>query len=158
MGISRVDLTVPISSFHHISGLRGNILSTAKFNGTLYVGTSDGLYKLNESQNYSTKTIEYTTKKPIVKKVKQTVQTQSVEQPVTERKKGLFSRIFGGERTEQATNEQNNVQTVEVDQVEYSKTVVKENERKLISANFIYQKIEGISGKINSVQAWIIIF
>jgi len=154
MGISRVDLTVPISSFHHISGLRGNILSTAKFNGTLYVGTSDGLYKLNESQNYSTKTIEYTTKKPIVKKVKQTVQTQSTEQPATERKKGLFSRIFGGERTEQATNEQNNVQTVEVDQVEYSKTVVKRNERKLISTNFIYQKIEGISGKINSVQTW----
>lgn len=161
MGISRVDLSVPISSYHHISGLQGNILSTVKFNGSLYVGTSDGLYRLIEVQNYSTKTIQFTTQKPVVKKVKQTVQPQPPQEPEKDqqtatKKKGLFARIFGGERAEQMPMEPSQIQTkeIETEQIEYEKKVIKRKERLLLSSNFIYQKISGISGKISALQTW----
>ncbi|MEW5846428.1 MAG: triple tyrosine motif-containing protein [Bacteroidota bacterium] len=162
MGISRVDLSIPISSFHHIPSLRGNILSTAKFNNTLFVGTSDGLYRLTELQNFTAKIIEYATHKPVVKIVKQSAQTQTspefkTAQPSSVKKKGLLARIFGGERTEKAGIDES-VQALtnenEVEQIEYEKKVFKKNERVLLSSNFTFQKINEINGKINSLQTW----
>ena len=52
MGITRADLSLPVRSFGFYPGLSGNLLSALEFSGILYVGTSEGLYYLDEEREY----------------------------------------------------------------------------------------------------------
>ena len=46
-GITRIELAKPLSYFNERLGLRAQATSIARYNGTLYVGTMDGVYVLN---------------------------------------------------------------------------------------------------------------
>ncbi|HNO10423.1 MAG TPA: ATP-binding protein [bacterium] len=46
-GIARVEIGSPYSRFSELHGLRGTVLSLTRWNNTLYVGTSRGVYRLN---------------------------------------------------------------------------------------------------------------
>lgn len=160
MGISRVDLSVPISSYHHIGGLRGNILSIAKQANSLYVGTSDGLYKLSESKVFSSpiadipKPIERKT--PLVQSPKKEIETTGQAESQI-KKKGLFSRLFGRDRVD-ASTELVKDEPAFFDSKEPIADVQKKISRskisRLISVDFAYEKISGISGKVNQLQVW----
>lgn len=159
MGISRVDLSVPINSYHHIGGLNGNILSVAKSSSDLYVGTSDGLYKLVESRSYATQpTLEV--QKPIEHKEQPKVESElpSAQKQPGKTKKGLFARIFGREKAEQVTAEvvQDGGGTINEKQEQLSaqKATTRKRVNQLLSINYSYEKIPGISGKVNQLASW----
>jgi serine phosphatase RsbU (regulator of sigma subunit) len=46
-GIDRIDYTSPFSYYRDESGLEGNVNTLARYNGLLYVGTSEGLFVQN---------------------------------------------------------------------------------------------------------------
>ncbi len=45
-GISRVEISLPISLFGETQGLKGTVYSIVRFSGTLYVGTSVGVFRM----------------------------------------------------------------------------------------------------------------
>lgn len=50
-GLTRVDLLQPIRSFSGYPGLEGNITSSLMVNGQLYVGTGNGVFRLQRASN-----------------------------------------------------------------------------------------------------------
>lgn len=45
-GISRVDIDSPITHFGERSGMKGAVIALQRYHGTLYVGTTEGLYRM----------------------------------------------------------------------------------------------------------------
>ncbi len=64
-GLSRIDPGLPIAGYSCYPGLEGDLLSAAWFNNSLFVGTTEGLYRLTEKREYSEKII--TIKSPLKK-------------------------------------------------------------------------------------------
>ncbi|MGD9976859.1 MAG: SpoIIE family protein phosphatase [Bacteroidales bacterium] len=153
MGISRVDLSIPINSFQHISGLNGNILSVAKFDKGLFLGTSDGLYKLVESKKYSGRpTVE--TPGIIERKVSALKTDESTDAKKSTEKKGLLSRIFGRERAGHPLQEAQPLQKTNNEQSANQKAINRRRVQQLISIDFSYEKVTGINGKVSQLLAW----
>jgi len=104
MGISRADLNVPVKSYSYYQGLRGNVLSAAMYNSKLYVGTSEGLFYLDEKRDYKAISV------PIRRKVKPAVAQPDPEpaptapepETIEKKKRGFLSRLFsrGSDRPE----------------------------------------------------------
>ncbi|NJK84025.1 MAG: hypothetical protein HC912_09685, partial [Saprospiraceae bacterium] len=51
LGISRADFNIPIENFSAYPGLVGSIQSTVRYQDKLYVGTTAGLYVLEQTQS-----------------------------------------------------------------------------------------------------------
>lgn len=51
-GLTRVDLYLPLKNYAFYPGLSGNVLAVAQYNKTMYVGTSEGLFSLEEVKDY----------------------------------------------------------------------------------------------------------
>jgi hypothetical protein len=52
-GITRIDHGMPVRAYANYPGLRGNIMAVAKLGNRLYVGTSVGLFYLDEIKDYN---------------------------------------------------------------------------------------------------------
>jgi hypothetical protein len=78
-GFTRAAPFLPFRTYNHYPGLTGNLLCAQSFKGTLYIGTSLGLFALTKQELYTTETYE----------VMQTIveAAQKVQPQVTERKK-----------------------------------------------------------------------
>lgn len=78
-GFTRAAPFLPFRTYNHYPGLTGNLLCAQSFRGTLYVGTSLGLFALTKQELFATETYE----------VIQTIveEAQKTQPPVTERKK-----------------------------------------------------------------------
>lgn len=78
-GFTRAAPFLPFRTYNHYPGLTGNLLCAQSFRGTLYVGTSLGLFALTKQELFTTETYE----------VIQTIveEAQKAQPPVTERKK-----------------------------------------------------------------------
>ncbi len=157
MGISRVDLNIPVRSYEFYEGISGNILSVAEFNRTLYVGGSEGLFNLTQVKNFT----------PIETAIIQPKQEQAVKDVVTEteksvtdtksptdekdtkkKKKGFFSRLFSkSDKAEvQTTNLPSGVgETIKKEKGE--KTATQKKINMLQSVSNIYQRMQGVDGK-----------
>ncbi|MBN2520092.1 MAG: SpoIIE family protein phosphatase [Bacteroidales bacterium] len=73
LGISRIDMSVPILKFSHYPGIKGNLLSVVNFNNKIYVGSSEGVFYLDEVKDYK--------EKEVTIKVKQQIQQPKIEEP-----------------------------------------------------------------------------
>jgi len=51
-GLSRIDYRLPVRSFDSYPGIEGNILSIVRADTNLYVGTSEGVFKLSSVKSY----------------------------------------------------------------------------------------------------------
>jgi serine phosphatase RsbU (regulator of sigma subunit) len=157
MGITRVDLSLPIKSLGFYPGLKGNILSSYEFQGKLYVGTSEGLYILDETREY--KAIEIDVAKPKEQVIKQdnleVTQEKLIEQSkvaVEEKKKNFIERLFSRKAQRDADEAllQNTIQ---------HKTPLKDKEpstrkQKIYELQSIvrsFKKVEGIDGKVRFI-------
>ena len=162
MGISRVDMTIPIESYHHLAGLNGNILSVAKHSGQLFVGTSDGLYRLVESKRFLTnpvvdvapRRIEHRTvpSKSVAEDQAVSISSQSLDQK-GKTKKGLFSKLFGKTTAEISPVEEKAIDESK-SQESAQKAITRKRIYQLISVNYTYEKIAGISGKVFNLLPW----
>ncbi|MFO7576001.1 MAG: SpoIIE family protein phosphatase [Bacteroidales bacterium] len=101
-GLTRADLTLPVSNFGIYQGLKGNLISAVWYNDKLYAGTSDGLYLLSEVKRYETEEVlrRVPVRRQIVKAPVEPeplieivpVPKQEVLQP---ERRSIFDRIFG---------------------------------------------------------------
>ncbi len=57
-GFSRIAPFLPFRTFNHYPGLAGNLLCAQSFAGTIYVGTTLGLFRLTEQEIYDTQMYE----------------------------------------------------------------------------------------------------
>jgi serine phosphatase RsbU (regulator of sigma subunit) len=101
-GLTRADLTLPVSNFGIYQGLRGNLISAVWYNDKLYAGTSDGLYLLSEVRRYETEEVlrRVPVRRPTVATpVEQETITLPVPLPQQEEiqpeRRSIFDRIFG---------------------------------------------------------------
>jgi len=156
MGISRVDLNIPVRSFEHYDGINGNVLSIAEFNRTIYVGASEGLYYLTEIKNYTdvevpivqTKQTQVAieTSKKNEKGLTET-KTQVEEKDTKKKKKGFFSRLFS--KSDKAETQFFDLPTSDAgykkDQTEI--IVAKKKLSSLQSVTNAYKRVQGVDGK-----------
>ena len=52
-GISRIDYRLPVRRFDLYPGLDGNLIALTRFDSTLFVSSSEGLYRLEEVRDYA---------------------------------------------------------------------------------------------------------
>lgn len=155
MGISRIDTDVPLTSYQHFDGLNGNILSVVKYSSSLYVGSSDGLYKLSEQRNYAKRDKEDPIK-PIRPISIMAETTPDVQQSTEKSKKGLLKRIFGRDQSVKTNTELPDMpdKNSTTPPIQEQKKEKRKHVYQLISGNHRYEKINGISGKVNQLIVW----
>lgn len=76
VGITRIDRNIPVKFFSAYPGLHARVTSVAEYNGTLYLGCSDGLYWLKSADNAQ----EYENAVKITDQVKKEIQQENRKQ------------------------------------------------------------------------------
>jgi serine phosphatase RsbU (regulator of sigma subunit) len=169
MGISRIDLRIPVKSYEYFQGLRGNILSVAEHNKTIYAGSSEGLFYLTEIKDY--KEIEVPIKKvepikaaevvkePEPQPVQEQTPTQTEQEETKKKKKGFFARLFDKTAREEHRQAKAEEEALAKKKEELAAAMPKTPEPKkeisaekkkiyaLQSVSHAYQKVSGIDGK-----------
>jgi serine phosphatase RsbU (regulator of sigma subunit) len=86
-GLTRVDVALPIRSFENYPGLSGNLTAVAVLDSTIYVGTHDAVYYLEEKKEFLEEEIIVKVRTPVVAKPqpkKEEPEEESLEQPEEE--------------------------------------------------------------------------
>jgi serine phosphatase RsbU (regulator of sigma subunit) len=141
-GLTRADLNLPVENYSIFPGLKGNLSSALRFDNELYVATSEGVFYLTESRDYS----EYEVL------VKNETAPQSVEvapSAVTQEQKGerknIFSRIFGKKNVQPASIPAPDAETKQVPQ--YTRKKVS----RLKSINYLFTQVSGLNEKCRQI-------
>ncbi len=152
MGITRVDLKLPVRSFNHYPGLRGNILSSIEHNGKLFVGCSEGLYLLSEVRDY--RSVEVVDKPaPSQKSTQPEVSRDNQDQKqhtVEEKKKGFLNKLFS-RRDSKASDEDVAIKVASDAPKTLEEKDLSPTKRKIYqlqSVSHSYKQITGVTGKV----------
>ena len=178
-GVSRIDNFLNVINLTWYPGLNGNITNVAHFNRQLYVGTSDGLYALEEKREYSEKLVYTKTKtsppvqlekpqpEPAVKassanevtKVSES-ETLTKKEQRKKRRESKTEAVSQNETIQQSSIFDKIINKVENPTRIFQKKPEDENfrltKRKVYSLQAIshsYAKIEGVAGKCNEIIA-----
>ncbi|MFN8208062.1 MAG: SpoIIE family protein phosphatase [Bacteroidales bacterium] len=167
-GLSRLDIEMPVKNFGRYQGLNGSITSVLNFNGTLYVGTSEGVYRLAEVKEYSSQNVRVKIntepKKSTTSAIKSaTTATTATTAPETgnakdqqnqvksKSGKGFFARIFSSpvKKDEAQADLKKEEEIIKKQQLQFR------NEKiyTLQSVTHKYEKISGISEKCKQLVA-----
>ena len=178
-GFTKISPYIPLRSFNHYEGLQGNILCVSSHKGSVYAGTSLGLFKLEKLDVYQDVVFydEVEIKEPIKKQaIKKTTPkaetpkeeapplTETQEPPKTQSKRsGLFSFLKKNKKQPAEAGQTNKVQQSTVivapqadapqeqkSSVRYKK--VKRVEKVLLSSHYIFKKVSGINAKISQLE------
>ncbi|UII34098.1 hypothetical protein LVD17_09755 [Fulvivirga ulvae] len=139
VGLTRISPTFPFKNFNRYPGLQGKMLSTRNHRGKLYVGTSLGVYYLDEVRNYN-ETIHYVR---VPESPEEEVKATEVEEDSEGKGRGIFSFLKRGK-------EKNDPDIRPSGKSENEKTPVYKTriEQELQSIKYRYKKIEGIESKV----------
>jgi serine phosphatase RsbU (regulator of sigma subunit) len=137
LGLTRVDLRLPVGNYGIYPGLTGNLSSAILYNNELYVATSEGVFYLAKERRYVD--VEVTHESQVAEPGKN--QNEAGSQGNS--RKGIFSRIFG--RRNNPPNNQSPVNTTTPVQTEKIK--------KLKSIDYVYRKIPGLNDKCRQLVA-----
>lgn len=153
MGISRADFNAPISSFGFYEGKSGYILSCIVHDNKIYLGTSEGLFYLNEVHDY--KAVDVVVRRKSKPESKRDEITRSddinVTQTVEQKKKNFISRLFSRKSEDNIKNEADSkTNLVSSDQSRELQTI-KKRIYQLQSVSHKYKKVEGIQGKVKQL-------
>ncbi len=156
MGISRVDLKIPVRTYAYYQGLRGNILSGTEFNGKLYVGSSEGLFYLDEIRDYKALSVTVKPKTTTVKKTEPEPVQQPIapqEETVEQKKKGFLTRLFNrrADKTDDAAEIARTTQEVTPVSMERELPQQKKTIYQLQSIRHSYNKVTGLQGKVRQL-------
>lgn len=146
-GYTRIAPDLPFRSFKHYPGLQGNLLCATTYQGSVYVGTSLGLYKLVKEDSYDE--ITYYAEVPIKsKKDKTPVSKTQKEEP---EKKGFFS-FLKKKKPEPTAKAKTSQQGTTQKKGRYKKE--KRTKKILRSRYYSYKKVNGINAKITQLVLW----
>ncbi len=136
-GFTRIAPFLPFRTFNHYRGLAGNLLCVQSVGDRVYTGTSLGLFLLTSEEIYEEETYIVT----VNVKIKPVVKVQ--EQEVKKEKKvlGLFRK------KKQAPVPPAQVQPEPMSQ----KKGIKKTRKILKGVEYVYKKVEGISGKVDQM-------
>jgi serine phosphatase RsbU (regulator of sigma subunit) len=137
-GLTRADLTLPVSSYSIFPGLKGNLTYALKQNGELYVATSEGIYYLSEVRNYSEVEV-YVKNEPQVPSASSALQSPQEKQSG---RKNILTRIFGRKSAQQESET-----TPPVTSQAAAPRVIRKTVSRLKSINYIYRQVEGLDEK-----------
>ncbi|NOZ34141.1 MAG: SpoIIE family protein phosphatase [Chlorobi bacterium] len=90
LGISRIDFSVPVKLYSSYPGIEGRLLSVININNTLYVGTNENLFFLEELDAYKRARLIESEIKTVSKKLKTKKRIKAKEDA---KKKGLFAGL-----------------------------------------------------------------
>jgi serine phosphatase RsbU (regulator of sigma subunit) len=142
-GICRVDLRLPVTSFNHYPGLEGSVLTVLKNGNSLYIGTNEGLFYLDQVTEYDNVDVLYRIP-PSEETVAEEVVKDNGEanRPVMR----FFNRLFTGSeiQTEEIAAQETTLPVAE-SEPQYGKRTVKV----LKSINYLYRRIDGINSSIS---------
>jgi hypothetical protein len=164
-GFTRIAPFMPLRSFNHYSGIQGNLLCSFSFNNDLYVGTSLGLFKLeqvdvyDEFVYYVDVPVKSAAKKPISKTatpVKTEEPKQEVKPAVDSKKGGLFGFL---KKNKKSTDKASPVDTKATDTATTAQEEPQQDEapkyrrerrsqRTLRSSQYEFKRVQGIDSKI----------
>lgn len=178
-GFTRVAPDLPFRCFSNFPGIEGNLLSVMPFENTVYVGTSTGMFYLEETKNFQTtlQRVEVkgsprkTNSKQTVTKVSEPVTTQSAKSAAenTKTKRKAFSFLKSKKkkaREEEEKEKQAVVEKPEEKPAEPAKRketflqrifsrkpkTIFERHRQLKSIRYTYKAVTGFTGKSNSIR------
>ncbi len=142
-GICRVELRLPVTSFNHYPGLEGSVLTVLKHGGTMYAGTNEGLFYLDQVTEYDNVDVLY--RIPPSEDADEGAavdDTGEANRPVMR----FFNRLFSGneEQEEDSLTAEANSGAAEPEP-QYGKRTVKV----LKSINYLFRKIDGINSSIS---------
>lgn len=143
-GFTRAAPFLPFRTYNHYPGLAGNLLCVQSFKGTLYVGTTLGLFSLSERQIFGTETYE----------VLQTIATeaQQAEPPVTvsERKKTRRGFLGLGKKKEVPAKVEEPAPAKKKSQPK-SRVKVQRTRQVLRGVQHEFVQVLGIAGKVDQL-------
>lgn len=155
-GFTRVSPSLPYRSFGHYPGLAGNLLCATAFQGSVYVGTSLGLFKLEKEDVYDEITsfvnVEIKGTKVTGKQKQKEPETVKVPAEPESKKRGILQFLRRNRnRTEETVPETKTESTTtskkdKGDVSRYRK--VKKTEKVLRSSYFVYRKVKGVEAKV----------
>jgi len=153
-GFTRIAPYLPLRSFRYYPGLQGNLLCATTYRGSVYVGTSLGLYKLEKEEFYDE--ITYYVDVPVKPTSKaQSKKTVSPPQEVKgEPEKGGFFKFL---RKKKPTQTQPTPQAKQSTKPTKQKPQYKKEKRTkkiLRSTYYGYKKVNGIDAKVTQLIHW----
>lgn len=145
-GFTRAAPFLPFRTYNHYPGLAGNLLCVQSFRGTLYVGTTLGLFSLSERQIFGTETYE----------VLQTIATEArdVEPAVTvsERKKTRRGFLgFGRKKEPEVKAEEPAPPVKKAPTVVKHRAKVQKTRQVLRGVQHEFTQVLGIAGKVDQL-------
>lgn len=158
MGISRADMGLPIANMTYYPGLKGNIFAAVEFQGNLLVGTSEGLYRLKETREYKVREVVVPrTPIKLEDKIVPTDKTEEIlasESEVETKKKSFLQRLFT-RKTESSPVEETSNRALSGASIQFEPSIQTSFQKKklyeLQTINYTYQKVDGLSGKIRTL-------
>lgn len=163
-GFTRIAPFMPLRSFSHYDGLQGNLLCSYSWDNILYVGTSLGLFKLEQLNVYDELVyyVDVEVKQPKKKPAKNAPATAVKEEPkqevkpaVDSRKGGLFGFLKKKKSAEVAEQPKTAAGTSSVAAVDEDENDSKpryrrekRTERVLRSSQYEFKKVQGVDSKI----------
>jgi serine phosphatase RsbU (regulator of sigma subunit) len=154
MGISRADLDIPVKSYGHYRGLSGNILSSVIYGDKLYVGSSEGLYLLDEKRDYKaiSVAVKPTPKKTVPKEEPKPKEAETIE----EKKRGFLYRLFNRRSKD---SEDKNIQSDDIAESQQAgqpkeHTPKRRTIYQLQSVSHEFNKVKGVLGKVKQLMVY----
>jgi hypothetical protein len=151
-GFTRVAPYLPFRTFSHYPGLEGNLLCAVSFRNTVYVGTSVGMYKLEQDDVFEERKIysNVATRNRVNAITEKKEPTPNTVAPEASKRRGFFRWFRKKNSTvEETKTEPSNVKTTESKSKPRSKPkVVVKTEKVLVSSSYRYKKVKNIDAKI----------
>ena len=134
-GLTRADLNLPVENLSIYPGLKGNLTSSLRYKGELYVGTSEGVFYLTKVNNYSD--VQILVKNDPGKKTSKKGKHLELQGS----RRNIFTRIFG-----KKVAKDKNTSTGISSEIISSKTSVNgytnNTDNRLKSIIYLYKKVE----------------
>lgn len=154
-GFTRIAPYLPLRSFRYYPGLQGNLLCASTYQGSVYVGTSLGLFKLEKEAHYDEITYYVNVlDEPKTKKKSTYAAPPPRVIKETETEKGGFFKFL---KKKKPTAEITPTQPKTTQQTTKRKPRYKKEKRTrevLRSTYFVYKKVEGIESKVIQLIQW----
>lgn len=142
-GFTRVAPFLPFRTYNHYPGLSGNLLCAQSFNGTLYVGTSLGLFALTRQEIFGTESYE------VLQTIAEAAQEAEPPVTVTERKKVRRGFLgLGRKKVEEKAPEPAPEPTKEKKKI---RAKVRKERKVLRGVEHVFTQVLGVSGKVDQL-------
>lgn len=131
-GLSRIDINLPYEVYQNFPGLSGHLQTMINHNNIIYVGTSTGLYQLQETKDYEE--IVYYVKKELKEQESNEIQENTRES------KGLFAFL--------KRNKDNDKEDLSGRKGSTDNQLQQRVKRKVKGTKYVYKRNETIDGKV----------